>query len=356
MAMLMESRWFREIPEQFDTDWVTLACPTGQRCLVMAIDGETKWFSRKGYKLPGYFLSVLPGGNGTKYGFGPTVKTLLDCVYCEMMSTYFILDAITWADHDLTQTPFQERMSWVKRQISQNPELKHITDLNMFKFVPLYHFDCTEEGLGKAVWQSRFETDEVRWIKPYMLPEVFNNMAIPNSLLTEAPADYRGYASFLEDVDNGRVKTKKNKNFKKSKQKKEFVPRVELKLPPPQEKPKKDDTKTKKQNKRGGGQAGRWRGGGSGQPHSHFKAYSGGDNYSRVPYSGGDNRGAFGQGTRSGHDYYGDERDYYYPEQEYGPDYRVIGIGSDENEISIDNIVYDARDISSGERSSSLTT
>ena len=34
--------------------------------------GETKTYSKKGYRIPGYFLSVLPGGNGTEYGFGPT--------------------------------------------------------------------------------------------------------------------------------------------------------------------------------------------------------------------------------------------------------------------------------------------
>ena len=28
--------------------------------------GETKWFSKKGFKLPGYFLSHLPGGNLTE--------------------------------------------------------------------------------------------------------------------------------------------------------------------------------------------------------------------------------------------------------------------------------------------------
>jgi hypothetical protein len=36
------------------------------------LQGETKSFSKKGFKIPGYFLSVLPGGNGTEYGFGPT--------------------------------------------------------------------------------------------------------------------------------------------------------------------------------------------------------------------------------------------------------------------------------------------
>jgi len=41
-------------------------------CMTLVLQGETKCFSKKGFKLPGYFLSVLPGGNGTEYGYGPT--------------------------------------------------------------------------------------------------------------------------------------------------------------------------------------------------------------------------------------------------------------------------------------------
>jgi len=40
--------------------------------MTLVLQGETKCFSKKGFKLPGYFLSVLPGGNGTEYGYGPT--------------------------------------------------------------------------------------------------------------------------------------------------------------------------------------------------------------------------------------------------------------------------------------------
>ena len=26
-----------------------------------------------------------------------------------------------------------------------------------FRFVPLYHYDCTLDGLGKALWQATFQ-------------------------------------------------------------------------------------------------------------------------------------------------------------------------------------------------------
>ena len=33
---------------------------------LVCFQGETKWFSKKAFKLPGYFLSHLPGGNLTE--------------------------------------------------------------------------------------------------------------------------------------------------------------------------------------------------------------------------------------------------------------------------------------------------
>jgi len=41
LTQLMESKWFTEIPDKFDTDWTTLSCPVGKRCLVMAVDVST---------------------------------------------------------------------------------------------------------------------------------------------------------------------------------------------------------------------------------------------------------------------------------------------------------------------------
>ena len=37
-TQLMESKWFTETPEDFETDWCTVVCPVGQRCLVVALD------------------------------------------------------------------------------------------------------------------------------------------------------------------------------------------------------------------------------------------------------------------------------------------------------------------------------
>lgn len=342
---LMESKWFTGKPESFDTDWCTVVCPVGQRCLVMAIDGETKCFSKKGYKLPGYFLSVLPGGNGTDYGFGPTVVTLLDCVYCEEMLTYFILDGIMWGSKDLKEVPYTERMHVVKREILRRGEFKCITDLNMFKFVPLYVYDCTLEGIDLALRQSTFEvdgllffkkdvlykseeTDEALWIKPYMLPDVFESIAVPKTLMSQKPDTYTTFEAFVDDVQNGRIKNKKSKK-KKSKA---FIPKVELELPPLMESSSSSSTGKNKKGKKKQEQnqeisqeqygeqlqTGYVRGIRQGQGGRRFN--SGGrrrgnnfDSYGRILSPGGDRgRRIYGQGMVTGYPYYGDTLDYYY--------------------------------------------
>lgn len=341
----MESKWFTGIPENFDTDWCTIACPVGQRCLVMAIDGETKCFSKKGYRLPGYFLSVLPGGNGTEYGFGPTVVTLLDCIYCEEMLTYFILDCMMWASHDIKEYPFSDRMKFVKREIQKRPEFKNITELNMFKFVPLYQYDSTLEGLDHCLRQSTFEvdgilfykkdiqyksgeTDEVLWIKPYILPDVFEGIAVPKKLMSEKPNTYTDFESFVDDVSSGKIKSIKNKQKKKSKP---FNPSVKLNLPPPEEPVNKESNKKKKKQNQPQGQGWNNRGPGNGRERIASRGRPGSgrggggrgmDNYARLLAGKEGGRAVYGKGTVSGFNYYGDDRDLYYSDQGYGSDMR----------------------------------
>lgn len=366
----MESKWFLEVPDNFEMDWTTVVCPTGQRCLVMAIDGETKWFSKKGFKLPGYFLSMLPGGNPREYGFGRTVVTMLDCIYHEEMLTYFVLDCIMWAGHDLKDLKYTDRVHYLKKEIMKRQDFRTITDINMFKVVPLYHYNCTIEGLDQALRNTTFEvdgilfykkdtvyhsggTENVKWIKPYMLPDIFPDIAVPKSMMLEKPDNYKDFETFKDDVQNGRIKEKKNK---KKKANKEFVPNV--KINPPPERVTKRSNKNKKNNTQQQSYFGReedfhHHGCGRGiiardqdegfHHHGysrgiiardqdyvganfvkgHGKAY--GDNYSGMLARTGDafTRPIYGKGSVLGCTYYGDDRDYYYP------DYQNPGCGRD---------------------------
>lgn len=158
-------------------------------------------------------------------------------------------------------------------------------------------------------------TDEVLWIKPYILPDVFDGVSVPKSMMDQKPNNYTDFAGFVDDVNNGRIKSKKNK---KKKVNKEFVPEVHLQLPPPMEKQVKEKKKGKGGNQQG---KGRGRGGDTrkGQYGGNVGQAQGDrmrDNYSRMHARA--NHGPYGEGAVTGYDYYGDERDFYYPGDTYG--------------------------------------
>lgn len=159
------------------------------------------------------------------------------------------------------------------------------------------------------------ESDEVLWLKPYMLPDVFDGVSVPKPMMSQKPSSYTDFPSFVDDVKNGRIKNKKNKKKVKA-----FVPNIKLKLPPPQERHISQGGKKNKGKPQGSGWGGGQseavnRGGGVGRP------YAGGDNYAKLLAGSGRQVGAsspYGKGAVTGYPYYGDEHDYYFPNEGYG--------------------------------------
>lgn len=132
--------------------------------------------------------------------------------------------------------------------------------------------------------------------------------------MAQKPSTYTDFASFADDVRNGKVTNQKNK---KKKTNKAFVPAVELKLPPRQDPPTKQGKKRGGQQKgnqgRGAAYSGQNRGGSA-------RGGRGGDNYGRRLTGAGDAGVAspYGRGVMSGYPYYGDGRDHYYSYDDYG--------------------------------------
>lgn len=155
------------------------------------------------------------------------------------------------------------------------------------------------------------ETHEVLWLKPYMLPDVFDSVVVPNALMAKRPASYTDFTAFLHQLDGGLIKPQKNNFFKKKSGKstsKAFIPKVELKLPPPL--PKVEPVKEKKKQTKGPVNKGP-------QPQ---RGQSGNPKMVQQNYQGFDPSGPkrpFGRGSLSGHSYYGDDSDYYYPSDDF---------------------------------------
>lgn len=99
---LMLSEWLIDVPDNFDKNFIMVACPIGKRVLVVAAKGRTKVYSKSGRKILGDFPSELPGGNirQSSVHFGKT-ETVLDCIYNESLRTFFILDLMCWSSHPI---------------------------------------------------------------------------------------------------------------------------------------------------------------------------------------------------------------------------------------------------------------
>lgn len=177
----------------------------------------------------------------------------------------------------------------------------------------------------KDVQYKSGETSEVLWTKPYILPDVFEGIAVPKKLMSQKPDTYTDFGSFVDDVNNGKIKNKKSKK-KKSKP---FNPAVQLSLPPPEEPSNKGGNKKKNKQKQTQGRGegfnapGYGRGMIAGQERGARGRGRSMDGYARLLAGGEGGRAVYGKGKVSGFSYFGDERDYYYTDVGYGSDMRA---------------------------------
>merc|ERR1719328_762719 len=87
---LMLSEWLVEVPVDIVDKWLLILCPEGRRNLVVASNGSTKVFSKSGKQVKS-FPSSLPGGNRNQSRGRSSKYTILDCIYSESNSIFYIL-------------------------------------------------------------------------------------------------------------------------------------------------------------------------------------------------------------------------------------------------------------------------
>ena len=151
----------------------------------------------------------------------------------------------------------------------------------------------------KSIPYTSGPTDEVLWTKPYMLPDIFEGLALSQTLMDSKPDGYSTFEKFVEDVQAGRdpIKAPKKKK-KKGKGQQEIIqppkgawfPQRPLNLPPP---PPKQQEPARPVS-------------GRGRPWRKVKQWS--------YYGPGTERPrVYGRGKVTGQNYYGDGQDVYYP-------------------------------------------
>lgn len=196
----MLSEWLVDVPSDFHKSWLMLVCPVGKRCLVIASKGSTTVHSRTGL-FKKRFPSNLPGGC-YKLAQG---YSILDCIYHEVLRTFFVLDVMCWNGHPVYDSETEFRQYWLQAKLSEAGEsLSVASRVNPYPFVPLGSFPCSHESLTSvfsSVWpvqvdgllflhreahyvpgQSPLQT----WLKPYMVPEILG-MPISQAFLDCSP-------------------------------------------------------------------------------------------------------------------------------------------------------------------------
>lgn len=224
---LQLSEWLRQRPDDFSDNWIVVACPRGQRCLVLAHNGRTTVYSKHGGFLR-HFRSTLPGSVGQR---GSDV-TILDCVQA-VDGGLWVLDALAYGRLDLVNCDAEFRFYWLQQQLI--PETVEIVTQRIEDRVRVApRADCGDvDRLTELLWnrpafdmvygrekappvdgllfyhrESSYvhgHTPLVGWLFPFMVNEVLGWSRYemhPDWLTMEAPGDDEGGAlAYMDRFD-----------------------------------------------------------------------------------------------------------------------------------------------------------
>merc|ERR1712203_1248530 len=229
---LMLSEWLVEVPVDLAERWLLILCPEGRRNLVIAANGSTKVFSKSGKQVKS-FPSNLPGGNRNQNR--RNTYTILDCVFSESNSIFYILDMMCWDGFTYYNCDTEFRLSWIQSKFIENKDLRTRSRINPYSFQPLPVYQCTKESISDAlnsplpfndpldgllIYHRRVhympgKTPLVGWIKGYMVPELLG-IEVCQELQEQQPAEYGGMKTYLKKTYD-RVDRMKKAELEKAK-------------------------------------------------------------------------------------------------------------------------------------------
>ncbi len=111
----------------------------GQRCLVIASRQRTVSRTRSGYILHS-FASTLPGGSRATHGSSEAF-TILDAIFSEADSTYFVIDVMAWSGYLLYDCTAEFRSFWIQSKLAEIADAGSCQGGFPFTPVPVYPCD-----------------------------------------------------------------------------------------------------------------------------------------------------------------------------------------------------------------------
>jgi len=145
---LMHPEWMVDVPGNLSSEWYVTPRPEGKRCIVVAAKGVTTSRTRNGMVLH-RFQSALP--NGSRRSSGPSAPSVLDCIFHEADSTYYVLDMMAWRGHDMYNCTTEFRMFWLDTKLHEDEACGLLEgEETSYRFTPLASAMCCSAALGYA--------------------------------------------------------------------------------------------------------------------------------------------------------------------------------------------------------------
>ncbi|BDA44230.1 Snurportin-1 [Coccomyxa sp. Obi] len=143
---LMQHEWLTDIPGDLASNWLVMPRAEGRRCLVIASRQRTVSRTRSGYILHS-FASALPGGSRAMHG-NAEAFTILDTIFSEADSTYFVIDVMAWSGYLLYDCTAEFRSFWIQSKLAEIAEGGSCQ--GGFPFAPVPVYPCDPGGLQTA--------------------------------------------------------------------------------------------------------------------------------------------------------------------------------------------------------------
>uniref|UniRef100_A0A8D9EBY5 Snurportin-1 n=1 Tax=Cacopsylla melanoneura TaxID=428564 RepID=A0A8D9EBY5_9HEMI len=230
--ILSYSEYLLERPDDLE-QWVVVACPKGKRCTLVAHKGMTTQYDKQG-RPTANFPTNLPGGCDPLHlnpNHGAMRKTILDCVYSEADSTFYVLDLIMWNLHPFIECETSLRFFWLQTRLEE-VDVASVNKCNAYRILPAVRFNVIDmqppllqpalypdnrpvtDGFlfyhPEAIYQSG-NTPLVGWLKGYMIPEIIEHIQLHPLYIEETPDNYKNLRDYVAEVGNDYGQKKKKK-------------------------------------------------------------------------------------------------------------------------------------------------
>ena len=116
--------------------------PEGRRCLVISSQQMTISRHRNGSVLH-RFTSILPNGSRASIAGSGDDFCILDCIFHEADSTYYIIDMMCWKGYALYDCSAEFRLFWVQSKLAECASGTR-QEQPRYSFVPVPAYTCSQ--------------------------------------------------------------------------------------------------------------------------------------------------------------------------------------------------------------------